>query len=126
MARSSQPIVDDPDAENSVPRQFYNRALYHLMHSPQTNGTGQYSDSDAVAAMQLVAYSLLGGGSTDWATPLEYACEWLAQTGIYNEENPKLTLLNMSAAGRFAAKATMVRCALTRCVATDCADGRSV
>ncbi|KAI1782511.1 fungal-specific transcription factor domain-containing protein [Ganoderma leucocontextum] len=56
------------------------------MHSPQTNGTGQYSDADAVAAVQLVAYSLLGGGSTDWATPLDYACEWLAQTGIYNEE----------------------------------------
>ncbi|KAI1797033.1 fungal-specific transcription factor domain-containing protein [Ganoderma leucocontextum] len=107
MARSNQPILEDPDAENSLPRQFYNRALYHLMHSPQTNGTGQYSDADAVAAVQLVAYSLLGGGSTDWATPLDYACEWLAQTGIYNEENPKLTLLNMSAAGRFAAKATM-------------------
>ncbi|EJF64783.1 hypothetical protein DICSQDRAFT_159813 [Dichomitus squalens LYAD-421 SS1] len=107
MARSTQPILEDPDAENSLPRQFYNRALYLLMHSPQTNGTGQYSDSDAVTACQLIAYSLLGGGSTDWATPLDYACEWLAQTGIYNEENPKLALLNMSPAGRFAAKATM-------------------
>ena len=101
---------EDPDKETSLPRQFFDRAFYLLRHAPQTNGTGQYSDADALAALQLVAYSLLGGGSTDWATPLEYACEWLAQTGIFSEENPKLTLLNMSAAGRFAAKATMVRC----------------
>ena len=104
---------EDPDGDASVARQFYNRASYRIMHGPQTNGTGQYADSDAVAAVQLIAYSMLGGGSTDWAAPMDVACEWLSQTGIYNEENPKLTLLNMSAAGRFAAKATMVRCALT-------------
>ncbi|RDX57055.1 hypothetical protein OH76DRAFT_1394812 [Lentinus brumalis] len=107
MAQSATPILEDPDSETAPPRQFYNRALYRLMHAPQTNGTGQFQDSDAVAAVQLIAYSMLGGGSTDWAAPLEYACEWLSQTGIYNEENPKLTLLNMSPAGRFAAKATM-------------------
>ena len=108
MARSTQPILDDPDAENSLPRQFYNRALYLLMHSPQTNGTGQYGDADALGALQLVAYSLLAGGTIDWVGPLDIAQEWLAQTGIYTEENPKLTLLNMTPAGRFAAKATMV------------------
>ncbi|RPD75011.1 hypothetical protein L226DRAFT_487030 [Lentinus tigrinus ALCF2SS1-7] len=107
MARSTTPVLEDPDSETAPPRQFYNRALYRLMHAPQTNGTGQFQDSDAVAAVQLMAYSMLGGGSTDWAVPLDYACEWLSQTGIYNEENPKLTLLNMSPAGRFAAKATM-------------------
>ena len=111
MARSATPILEDPDSESAPPRQFYNRALYRLVHAPQTNGTGQFQDADAVAAVQLIAYSMLGGGSTDWAAPLDVACEWLSQTGIYNEENPKLTLLKMSAAGRFAAKATMVRCA---------------
>ncbi|KAI0768038.1 fungal-specific transcription factor domain-containing protein [Trametes elegans] len=107
LAQGAGPIVDDPDSENSPPRQFYDRALYRLMHGPQTNGMGQYADADAVAAVQLVSYVVLGGGTMDWMTPLEYACEWLAQTGIYNEENPKLTLLNMTPAGRFAAKATM-------------------
>ncbi|KAI0749730.1 fungal-specific transcription factor domain-containing protein [Daedaleopsis nitida] len=107
MARSSQPITEDPDSDASVGRQFYNRASYRIMHGPQTNGTGQYADSDAVAAVQLIAYSLLAGGTTDWASPFEVACEWLGQTGLYNEENPKLMLLSMSPAGRFAAKTTM-------------------
>ncbi|KAI0326960.1 hypothetical protein GY45DRAFT_1309636 [Cubamyces sp. BRFM 1775] len=107
MARGADPIAEDPDNENAPSRQFYDRALYRLMHAPQTNGTGQYSDSDAIAAIQLVSYAVLGGGTMDWTAPLDFACEWLGQTGIYNEENPKLTLLGMSATGRFAAKATM-------------------
>ncbi len=109
MAQGADPIAEDPDHENALPRQFYDRALYMLVHAPQTNGTGQYSDSDAMAAVLLISYAVLGGGTMDWATPLEYACEWLGQTGIYNEENPKLTLLNMSATARFAAKGIMVR-----------------
>ncbi|KAI0822511.1 fungal-specific transcription factor domain-containing protein [Trametes gibbosa] len=107
MAQGADPIVEDPDNENSLPRQFYDRVLYRLMHAPQTNGTGQFAETDAIAAVQLIAYAVLGGGTMDWAAPLEYACEWLAQTGIFNEENPKLTLLKMSATGRFAAKAIM-------------------
>ncbi|KAI0360201.1 hypothetical protein OH77DRAFT_1493597 [Trametes cingulata] len=107
MARGADPLMEDPDAESAPSRQFYDRALYRLVHAQQTNGTGQYSESDAVAAVMLVSYAVLGGGTMDWTTPLDFACEWLAQTGIYNEENPKLTLLNMSATGRFAAKATM-------------------
>ena len=106
-------LVEDPDKETSLPRQFFDRAFYLLRHAPQTNGTGQYSDADALAALQLVAYSLLAGGTIDWVGPLDVAQEWLVQTGIYTEENPKLTLLNMSPAGRFAAKATMVRAGLT-------------
>lgn len=108
MATSTQ-IIEDPDSDNALPRRFYNRALWLLMQGPQTNGTGQYSERDAVAAVQLIAYSLLGVGSTDWQIPLECACEWLSQTGLNTEENPKLVLLNMSPAARFAAKATMVR-----------------
>ncbi|KAI0368789.1 hypothetical protein BV20DRAFT_947406 [Pilatotrama ljubarskyi] len=107
MARGADPILEDPDQESAPSRQFYDRALYRLVHAQQTNGTGQYSDSDAVAAVMLVSYGVLGGGTMDWTTPLEYACEWLSQTGIFNEENPKLTLLSMTPTGRFAAKATM-------------------
>ena len=108
MAHSTQPVLEDPDSESALPRQFYNRALMRLLQSPQTNGLGQYADADAVAAVQLVAYSLLAGGSTDWQTPLDCACEWLSQTGIYNEEDPRGALLSMTPAARFAAKATMV------------------
>ncbi|KAI0635619.1 fungal-specific transcription factor domain-containing protein [Trametes polyzona] len=105
MAQSGELL--DADAEGTLPRRFYDRALYRLVHAPQTNGTGQYRDADAIAAVQLVAYSVLGGGTMDWTVPFEYACEWLGQTGIYNEGNPKLTLLNMTPTARFAAKAIM-------------------
>ena len=67
MARSTQPILDDPDAENSLPRQFYNRVLCLLMRLPQTDGRCQYLDPDTVAAYQVIAHSLLGGGSTNWS-----------------------------------------------------------
>ncbi|KAH9945025.1 fungal-specific transcription factor domain-containing protein [Epithele typhae] len=99
--------VEDPDKETSLPRKFHDRALALLRHAPETNGHGQYADTDAVAALQLVAYSLLGGGSMPWLALFDVAADWFAQTGIYSEENPKLTLLRMSPAGRFAAKATM-------------------
>lgn len=69
---------------------------------------GQYSHHDAVAAIYLVSFSILSGGSTNWTHMLEVACEWLSQTGIHEDQNPKLTLMNMSPAARFAAKATMV------------------
>lgn len=98
--------IDDPDAENSVPRHFYNSALYQLMQT--RSYTGQYMEQDAVAAVQLVMYTVFAGGTTDWAAPLDIACAWLAQTGIVGDENPKLTLLNMSPTAKFAAKVTMV------------------
>lgn len=69
---------------------------------------GHYTDTDAITAVYLIAFSTLSGGSTNWTTMLEVACDWLAQTGIHEEQNPKLTLLSMSPAARFAAKATMV------------------
>jgi C6 transcription factor Pro1 len=62
-----------------------------------------------VAALQLVSFSLFSAGSTQWRPMLDIACEWLAQTGIIVDEDPKLTLRNMTSAGRFAAKTTMVR-----------------
>ncbi len=76
------------------------------MNSKTMNG--RYTETDAITAVYLIAFSTLSGGSTNWTTMLEVACDWLAQTGIHEEQNPKLTLLSMSAAGRFAAKATMV------------------
>ena len=92
--------------EPALSKCFYDEALFQLENRRHLHG--QYSESDAIAALQLVSYSLFSGGVTSWQTALATACDWLAQTGIVNDDNPKLTMLNMSLAGRFAVKVTMV------------------
>lgn len=96
----------DAVAQHNAAKPFYEHAYFQLASAMQLNG--QYSESDAVAAIHLVAYSLLSGGAAEWPPMLEIACEWLAQTQLLTEENPKLVMMNMSPTGRFAAKATMV------------------
>lgn len=92
--------------ERSIPKYFYDQAINQLIHSKQLNG--RYTETDAIAAVYLIAFSTLSGGSTNWTPMLDVACDWLSQTGIHEEQNPKLTLMNLSAVGKFAAKATMV------------------
>jgi hypothetical protein len=104
--RLSQGIpIADPE---QTARGFYDDAFRQLMEKKRLHR--QYSESDAIASLQLVNYSLFAGGSPDWQQPLAIACEWLAQTGITSIENPKLAMLSMSMAARFAVKATMVSC----------------
>ncbi|KAI0789851.1 fungal-specific transcription factor domain-containing protein [Abortiporus biennis] len=91
--------------ERSIPKYFYDQAVIQLMNSKTMNG--RYTEGDAIAAVYLITFSTLSGGSTDWTPMLEVACDWFIQTGIHEEQNPKLTLMNMSAVGRFAAKATV-------------------
>jgi hypothetical protein len=86
---------------------FFEQAYYHISSSFQLNG--QYTETDAIISIHLIGYSLLAGGVTDWPTLLEIACEWLSQSILLTEDNPKLVMLNMSVTGRFAVKATMVR-----------------
>jgi len=86
---------------------FYNEAWAHLANSKQT--LGHYTESDAIAALQLVSYSLMSRGTTDWRYMLEVACEWLNQTGITVGDDPKYTMSNMTSSRQFALKATMVR-----------------
>lgn len=69
-----------------------------------------YTERDAVAAVFLISYHNLAGGGTGWTALLEVAFEWFGQTGIHEEQNPKLALVNMNPAQKLAAKATMVRC----------------
>lgn len=97
--------VPNPHPERSIPKYFYDQAAMQLMTS-KTMG-GHYSEKDAIAALYLVGFSTLSGGSTNWLTMLDIACEWLSETGIQDEQNPKLTLRNMSDMSRFAAQATM-------------------
>lgn len=93
--------------EQSLPKQFYDRALLHLVNNKSLHGN--YSEADALAAVQLINFSVIYGGWPEWNNPLDVACECLSQTGIHEEQNPKLILLNMTPAVRFAAKMTMVR-----------------
>jgi hypothetical protein len=97
----------DPKPEHAFAQYFYNESWTHLANSKQT--LGHYTDSDAIAALLLVSYSLLSRGMADWRYMLEVACEWLSQTGITVDENPKYTMSNMTSSRQFALKATMVR-----------------
>ena len=86
---------------------YYENARWQLGNA--RNLQGQYSDTDAIAAILLVRYTLLTGGNRNWQVELEVACDWLAATRIHEEQNPKLTLMNMSAISKAAAKTTIVR-----------------
>lgn len=90
-----------------MPNAYYENARWQLGNA--RNLQGQYSDTDAVAAILLVRYTLLTGGNRNWLAELEVAYDWLVATRIHEEQNPKLTLMNMSPIGRVAAKDTMVR-----------------
>ncbi|OBZ72171.1 hypothetical protein A0H81_07618 [Grifola frondosa] len=74
-----------PDPEQSPPNASTTRPS---TSSSTRRTTAAVQEHDAVAAVQLISYGLLNGGGTDWATVLEIACDWLAQTGIHAEENP--------------------------------------
>ncbi|EMD33986.1 hypothetical protein CERSUDRAFT_86751 [Gelatoporia subvermispora B] len=97
-------VAQGLDAQEHIHTNFYNQAIAQLNSIKSL--VGHYSETDAVAAVHLVAFSCLSGLGT-WESVLGVAYDWLAQTGIYEEENPKLILMNMSPTGRFAAKATM-------------------
>jgi C6 transcription factor Pro1 len=96
----------DPNPEANLAQYFYNEAWAHLANSKQT--LGHYTESDAIASLLLVSYALLSRGTTDWRYMLEVACEWLNQTGITVDEQPKYTMSNMTSSRQFALKATMV------------------
>lgn len=98
--------VPNPHPERSIPKYFYDQAAVQLMTRKTMNG--HYTDQDALAALYLVSFSTLSGGSTNWQTMLDIACEWFVETGIQDDQNPKLTLMNMNSVSRLAAKATMV------------------
>lgn len=72
-----------------------------------------------MAAIHLISYSLVvrGGvvaganasvGGTEWTPMLELACDWLAQTGMHVDENPRLFIMNMPLPAAYAAKVTLV------------------
>ena len=100
--------LDPPDAnpEQSVPRYFHDAAYFQLVNAKQLRG--RYNENDAMAALHLVSFSVLSGGMTDWRPVLAVALDWLGQTGLAADENPRLAMLNMNFASQCALKLVLV------------------
>jgi hypothetical protein len=92
----------DPAAIEQIP-DFFNGAYWQLSERRQ------YSESDALAAWQLLAYLVLAGGIGDWRAPLNMACHWLETSVIGTQPNPASSLLHSSSLTKFAFASVMVR-----------------
>lgn len=97
----------DPNPEHSTAKYFHDEALHQLSTTKQIRGS--HNESDVLAALHLVCFSQMSGGITDWQGALNIALEWMWQTGLPGDENPRRTLNNMSTAAQLVVKCTMVR-----------------
>ncbi|GJJ08388.1 hypothetical protein Clacol_002603 [Clathrus columnatus] len=100
--------LEDPSSEhsqNAISKQFHDRTWWLLQQSRQR--LGRYTEQDATAAIHLVTYSLLSGGTTDWEVPLNVTSEWLSETPLNTFQNPRLQWLQQSPSARFTAQMTM-------------------
>lgn len=96
----------DPNPEHSTAKYFHDEAYYQLVNAKQLRGC--HNESDVLAALHLICFSQMSGATTDWQMLLAIALEWLGQTGLPNEDNPRLLLNNMSPAAQLVVKCTMV------------------
>ncbi len=96
----------DPNPEHSTAQYFHDEAFFQLASGKQTKGC--HDENDVLAAIYLICYSQMSGHTADWQPLLTIAIDWIAQTGLTTDENPKLTLLNMSASRQLVVKLTMV------------------
>ena len=70
IAKGLEPADTNPD--ETVAKTYYENARWQLGNA--RNLQGQYSDTDAIAAILLVRYTLLTGGNRNWQVELEVAC----------------------------------------------------
>ncbi|KAL0579043.1 hypothetical protein V5O48_002936 [Marasmius crinis-equi] len=96
----------DPNPEHSTAKYFYDEAYFQLVNAKQIRGS--YTETDVLAALHLVCFSQLSGGSTDWQPVLSIALDWIAQLGLPNDDNPGITLGMMGMAGQLSVKCTMI------------------
>ncbi|KAH9995652.1 fungal-specific transcription factor domain-containing protein [Russula compacta] len=112
--RASLP-ADASLIEDTQSHIFFSQGAYQLEAARRQ---GRCTQAEAMAAIHLISYSLAvrGGvvsganasvGGTEWTPMLELACDWLAQTGMHVDENPRLFILNMPLPAAYAAKVTM-------------------
>ncbi|GBE84086.1 hypothetical protein BKA93DRAFT_31962 [Sparassis latifolia] len=92
--------------EQLMPKHFYDQALVKIARA-MVHGA-HYTDVDAIAAVQLMSFAVFVNSRGDWPALFEVVCDWLGQSRTHEEQNPKLTLLNVNFAARYAAKATML------------------
>ncbi|KAJ7592928.1 fungal-specific transcription factor domain-containing protein [Mycena floridula] len=95
----------DPNPEHSTAKYFHDEAYFQLANAKQLRGG--HNESEVLAALHLVCFSQLSGGTTDWQLVLAIALDWIGQVGLSTDENPKATLSNMSVAGQLVVKCTM-------------------
>ncbi|KAG6862511.1 hypothetical protein C0995_000059 [Termitomyces sp. Mi166 len=95
----------DPNPEQSYAAYFHNEATFQLAASKQTRN--HYTENDAIAALHLVCYSQLAGGTIQWQPPFLVMCDWLTQTGLLNDENPAITLHAMPTTSQLLVKVTL-------------------
>lgn len=103
--------------ENSTTGYLRLEALQRLEINKNTNQC--WTDNDALAALHLISLSQLSGGASEWETPFNILCEWLAQTGLPSSDNPWVLFLNMSQIAQLYVKATLVRGALMKLIFRD-------
>ncbi|KAJ3834979.1 fungal-specific transcription factor domain-containing protein [Lentinula raphanica] len=93
------------NSNSSTARYFFDEAYMQLANVRQLRG--HYDECDVIAALHLVYFSQMSGGSMDWMPVLSIALDWLAQIGLPDKEDPKSVLSTMSPAGQIAVKGTM-------------------
>jgi len=94
--------------ESSTTTYLHQEAFFKLESSKNTDG--RWSDNDAIAALHLVSFSQLSGGSIDWEIPFNILSQWLMQQNLVqsNPENPWLTFLALTPLAQLLVKATLV------------------
>lgn len=114
--RASLPDTHTHLMDETQSQLFFNQGTYQL---DTARRQGRCTQAEAMAAIHLISYSLAvrGGvvaglnanvGGTEWTPMLELACDWLAQTGMHVDENPRLFIINMPLPAAYAAKVIMV------------------
>lgn len=98
----------DPHPEHSNAAYFHNEAFFRLDAGKQMQG--RYSESDAIAALHLVSFTQLAGGTKDWQPAFSVVSEWLVQTGLPASEDPIVMLRAMGPTAQLVVKATLVSC----------------
>jgi hypothetical protein len=98
--------VSDPDPEHSTAKYFHDEAYIQLVNAKQQRG--QYKECEVIAALHLISYASFSGGKSDWQSVLAMACDWLSQTGLTTDENPRQFMKTMTDTSRWAVKAIMV------------------
>ncbi|KAJ3739273.1 fungal-specific transcription factor domain-containing protein [Lentinula detonsa] len=95
----------DLNPDHSTAKYFYDESYFQLANAQQIRG--HYNESDVIAALHLVYFSQMSGGSMDWMPVLSIALDWLAQIGLPEKEDPKSVLSSLSPAAQIAVKGTM-------------------